>query len=48
MKSRDEIRSLIKQHQSFLAERFGKVDLIPKRDIRKELRETIFNEVVDI
>jgi predicted nucleotidyltransferase len=97
MKSRDEIRSLIKQHQNFLAERYGveivglfgsyaredpkpesdidllaeilrpislfeivgaeiylseilgaKVDLIPKRDVRKELRETIFKEAVGI
>lgn len=97
MKSRDEILSLIKQHQSVLAERYGvevvglfgsyareepkpgsdidllveilrpvslfeligaeiylgqilatKVDLIPKRDVREELRETILKEAVAI
>ena len=97
MKSRDEILSLIKQHQSVLAERYGvevvglfgsyareepkpgsdidllveilrpvslfeligaeiylseilggKVDLIPKRDVREELKEVILNEAVAI
>jgi len=97
MKSRDEILSRIKQHQSVLAERYGvevvglfgsyareepkpgsdidllveilrpvslfeligaeiyldqilatKVDLIPKRDVREELRETILKEAVAI
>jgi predicted nucleotidyltransferase len=97
MKSRDEIRSLIKQHQNLLADRYGvevvglfgsyaredpkpesdidllaeilrpislfeligaeiylseilggKVDLIPKRDVREELKEVILNEAVAI
>jgi predicted nucleotidyltransferase len=97
MKSGDEIRSLIKQHQNILAERYGvevvglfgsyarenprpgsdidllaeilrpislfeligaeiylgeilgaKVDLIPKRDVREELKETILSETVSI
>jgi predicted nucleotidyltransferase len=97
MKSRDEIRSLIKQHQNLLADRYGvevvglfgsyarqdpepgsdidllaeilrpvslfeligaeiylsevlgiKVDLIPQRDVREELKETILREAVGI
>ena len=97
MKSRDEIRSLIKQHRNLLADRYGvevvglfgsyagldpepgsdidllaeilrpvslfeligaeiylsevlgiKVDLIPQRDVREELKETILREAVGI
>jgi uncharacterized protein len=97
MKTVEEIRAAIRQHQEVLVERYGvkvvglfgsyargkhrkrsdldllvdierpislleligaelylsevlgvKVDLIPKRDVRKELRETIFREAVSI
>jgi predicted nucleotidyltransferase len=97
MKTLDEIRTIIRQHQNVLAEKYGvavvglfgsyvrcaqkdgsdidllvdilrpisllelvgaeiylsevldaKVDLVPKRDVREELRETIFAEAVAI
>jgi len=97
MKSVEEIRTTIREHQHVLAERYGvkivglfgsyvrgeqrkrsdidllaeilrpvsllelvgaelyltdalgtKVDLVPKRDVREELRETIFNEALPV
>ena len=97
MKTLDEIRTIIRQHRSVLAEKYGvavvgifgsyvrcaqkdqsdidflvdilrpisllelvgaeiylsevlgaRVDLVPKRDVREELRETIFAEAVAI